>query len=356
MKVLFCWDTFEGFFIACWRKLAERSGIHVTIIGKQRDPQSLAPYSEALLDGLDAELLEPEALRDVGVLVRVMERHRPDVVVFPGWGWPAYNRLAMHRVLKGVPVMMVMDTPLLGTWRQRLGRFRHPRYFRRLARVVPAGERSFQLAKVLGFPEEKIRRGMLSIDEELFSIAYERRREISAQAGWPKRFLYVGRYVEVKGIDVLLSAYEAYRRQVEDPWPLSCCGRGPLGDRVRAIQGVEDHGFVQPTQLPEFFAKAGTLLLPSRYEPWGCVLAEGAASGLPLISSEACGASVDVVRDGWNGRLVATGNPERLAEALVWTHRNHSRLDQIGDRSREMARPYSAAAWAERWELILSEL
>jgi len=44
---------------------------------------------------------------------------------------------------------------------------------------------------------------------------------------------------------------------------------------------VHDKGFVQPSDLPNIFAQAGVFILPSRYEPWGVVIGEALASGLP---------------------------------------------------------------------------
>jgi glycosyltransferase involved in cell wall biosynthesis len=77
-------------------------------------------------------------------------------------------------------------------------------------------------------------------------------------------------------------------------------------------------------------------------------IGEAAATGLPLICTEICGAAVDLLRTYYNGITVPPGDAAALGNALVWMHRNHHRLRTFGQRGRHLAHPYSAEAWAER--------
>src|SRR5208282_460936 len=174
---------------------------------------------------------------------------RPDVVSLPGWGTPYYRRLAFHPDLKHVKFIMVMDTPRNDSWRQKLGKYRFGSYFGRISKAVAISERAFQCAKLLGFEEARISRGACcGIDYDLFSRTYALR--MAQPAGWPKRFLYTGRYHPAKAIDVLLKAYTLYRAAVQDPWPLSTCGSGPLEASIHSTPGVENMGFIQPPDQP----------------------------------------------------------------------------------------------------------
>jgi hypothetical protein len=52
--------------------------------------------------------------------------------------------------------------------------------------------------------------------------------------------------------------------------------------------------------------------------------------------------------------VAATGDPDGLADALVWMHRHADQLPEMGRRSRELAAAYSAEMWARRWtEMVL---
>jgi len=75
---------------------------------------------------------------------------------------------------------------------------------------------------------------------------------------------------------------------------------------------VEFPGFVS---LPEFFTNIDILLVPSWEEPFGLVLLEGMAAGIPVVSTSA-GGPLDIVRTGVDGVLVFPRNPAALASAV----------------------------------------
>jgi glycosyltransferase involved in cell wall biosynthesis len=195
-------------------------------------------------------------------------------------------------------------------------------------------------------------RGLYGIDWRAFQTAYERR---ASTGQWPKRFLFVGRFVQEKGIDLLLKAYAGYRTTVPEPWPLSLCGCGKLPGGV-GMEGVTDLGFVQPIHQPSVFAEHGVFVLPSRHEPWGVALVEAAAAGLPLISSEACGASVELVRPWHNGLLVPAGDSAALRGALLALHQAVDRLPKMGENACHLAGAFCAETWAERWARLLLDV
>jgi glycosyltransferase involved in cell wall biosynthesis len=165
---------------------------------------------------------------------------------------------------------------------------------------------------------------------------------------WPRRFLFAGRYVPVKGLDVLMRAYAQYRSRVTGPWELHCCGSGTDAPLLREQPGVVDLGYMLPTRLPELFAEYGTFIMPSRLEPWGVAIAEAIATGMPVICTHVCGAAADVVRPYYNGVVVPPDDVEALSRALTWIHEHEDRLVSMGERGRALVHPFGAAAWAER--------
>ena len=95
-------------------------------------------------------------------------------------------------------------------------------------------------------------------------------------------------------------------------------------------------------------AEADAFILPSRFEPWGVVVQEAAATGLPIIVSDVCGAGVHLLRDRWNGRSFAAGDATHLADCLLWMHQqSHARLIEMGSRSMELSKQYTPERWAQ---------
>jgi glycosyltransferase involved in cell wall biosynthesis len=239
---------------------------------------------------------------------------------------------------------MTADTAIRFTWRQRLAPLRIGRLLKRVDALNVPGDRGYLVMRSWGVPGRKIARLLYAIDYEGFRAAGEPR---FADAAWPKRFLFVGRYVPAKAIDVLVAAYKSYRSQVDSPWPLTTCGAGPLESLFGGVEGIENRGFLQPSDLGGVFREAGVFILPSRVEPWGQVIVEAAASGLPVICSQDCGAGVELVRDYHTGFVIPTDDVEACCRALVRMHHAHAGLAGMGREIRHAAAAYSAERWAD---------
>lgn len=124
--------------------------------------------------------------------------------------------------------------------------------------------------------------------------------------------LFIGKYWELKGADVLLEAFRRVRRDVPEA-KLWMVGRyeGPADE-----PGLETFGFVfDRERLAQLFASAAVYCLPSRFEASGNSILEAMAFGLPCVASDV-GGLPDVVRDGSTGLLVPPGDARALAEAL----------------------------------------
>lgn len=137
-----------------------------------------------------------------------------------------------------------------------------------------------------------------------------------------KRILFVGRLVAVKGLDVLL---EAFAKVVLDRpnWDLVIAGQGPLETELRSSlpkslgNRIRWTGFIDHDLLPRLYAACDAFVLPSRSEPWGVVLTEAVASGLPFVATDVVGAALEIRRHGREaGLLVPPDDPHGLSHAL----------------------------------------
>jgi glycosyltransferase involved in cell wall biosynthesis len=346
-RVVFCWTNISGYMAACWRALAREPGIDLHVIAYAESAAS--DFSHDLMAGFSwtplgaAERARPEAVAQKVVALE------PSAVVIAGWLDAAYRRLPFHPRLGAARFIMGMDTPWRGDLRQRLARWALRGYLRRMDKVVVPGERAWQYAWRLGIAPERIARGLYGVDSAGLSALLPERRA----AGWPRRFLFAGRYAEEKGIATLIEAYGRYRARVAGPWELICCGMGSLRPLLAAAPGVVDRGFVQPADMRAVLAASGAFVLPSRYDPWPLALVEACAAGLPVIASDACGSAVECVREAASGFFFATGDAEALAERLAEIHGRYDRLPAMGEQSLWLARPYDAEAWAARWTRLL---
>ena len=338
LRIAILYSRLAAYTVACLRALRETYAVELLIY--QYPPADEAPYDRALFEGLGT-VLDRDQHDDDEILSR-LRAFNPNAMYIVGWMDRGYLNVARAMRSEGVPVIAGCDRQWAGTWRQRLGQLVAPWYLHAAIDVlwVP-GERQRQLAWRLGYRGASCWSGVYCCDWDHFAQA---RRPIAER---DTTFLYVGRYVDAKGLDVLAEAYERYRGAVKAPWSLTCVGTGPEAERLRGVPGVTDRGFVQPDALPAIMGQAGAFVLPSRHEPWGVVVQEAAAAGLPLICSDACGAAVHLLQDRYNGSLVQSGNAEHLAAAM----RQVAALDDeerqaMGERSHALSMPFTPARWA----------
>ena len=99
-------------------------------------------------------------------------------------------------------------------------------------------------------------------------------------------------------------------------------------------------GFRGRDELAELYACADVFCLPSLHEPWGVVVNEAAACGLPLVVSDRVGAGRDLVAAGENGMIVGAGDVEGLSRALRDLLCAPAALGAMGRASRSLARDW----------------
>ena len=133
----------------------------------------------------------------------------------------------------------------------------------------------------------------------------------------PVRYLFVGRLIERKGVDIMLDAFKRL-----DEGELWIAGDGPVHETVEAAARRDPRirllGHVAGDALSETYRQSDVLLVPSLYEPWGLVVHEGLAHGLPVITTDQVGAAHDLIDHGRNGYVVRAGSSDELNASMRW--------------------------------------
>ena len=132
----------------------------------------------------------------------------------------------------------------------------------------------------------------------------------------------LGRLHENKGIDVMLRAFARLHGKGLKA-RLKIAGDGPEMPVLWALaadlglgEAVEFTGWVSPAV--DYLATLDLFVLPSRIEPFGLVVAESMAAGVPVIASRIDGPR-EILKGGELGRLVAPDDAMALADAIALT-------------------------------------
>jgi glycosyltransferase involved in cell wall biosynthesis len=212
----------------------------------------------------------------------------------------------------------------------------------------------------LGMPDCRIWQPYDVVDNDYFAemaacvrADRDRWRE---RLGLPERyFLYVGRYAREKNLLSLLEAYHRYRASYPQGWPFVLVGHGPERENLQRfvtgnrITDVLFKPFAQIEEIPAYYALAGCFVLASTVDPWGLVVNEAMACGLPVLVSRLCGCSYDLVREKKNGFLFDPYDIDALAALLGrMSSLNEAALQEMSAQSRSIISAFTPEIWAAK--------
>jgi glycosyltransferase involved in cell wall biosynthesis len=268
-----------------------------------------------------------------------------------------YNAVAKHWKDKK-PTLLSLDNHYTGSIRQQIGRALSGfKLHNRFSHTWVPGKPQQLFAKKLGFKDDQILCGFYSADVDHFKDLYG--NAISAKTKeFPHRFLYMGRYVDFKGVNELWDAFvEANSSLTESKkWELWCVGTGDLWEERRIDDHIKHFGFMQPKELEAIIKNTGVFVLPSHKEPWGVVVHEMAVAGFPLLCSDKVGATSTFLEEGKNGFYFKNNSKEALREALtkVMTLADNELL-KMGNESHAIGLKLNPKEWAETVLSVVEE-
>jgi glycosyltransferase involved in cell wall biosynthesis len=283
---------------------------------------------------------------------------RFDVLILGGWAEPTYLHLWCRHLLRPTRILFWVESTLYEGPRKGPKEVLKRWMLRWAAGCVVPGQRAAEYCHHLGMPKGQIFVAPNAADGEFFhhlaALHGPQRHALRRAMGLSNpTFLFVGRLVDsFKDIRTLLHAIR--RADTEGPAiTLLLVGDGPdrqeyeilaarLGCRDVRFLGLLDH-----TEISRYYAAVDALVLPSRSETWGFVLNEAMEFALPLVVSEAVGASPDLVRNGENGFVVPVGKVDPLARALVSLAQDEMLRQTMGKLSKKLITKFSPEAWAD---------
>ena len=285
----------------------------------------------------------------------------PSAVFIPGWATPAALS-ALRWCLRNQRHSIVMSESTARDDRRRwLKEMAKKRLVSLFSAGLVGGAAHADYLAALGMPRTAIFKGYDVVDNEYFAreASAARQKEAATREALnlpPAYFLASCRFLPKKNLVGLLQAYASYRtRAGTEYFKLVLLGDGPL--RARVLQEQEQlalgedlilPGFVQYKQLPAYYALAIAFVHASTIEPWGLVVNEAMACGLPVLISNRCGCAGDLVRDGHNGYSFDPDATEELTDKLLAIAKlsREQRL-AMGEASSALIASYSPATFAK---------
>lgn len=301
----------------------------------------------------------------------LLEEDKIDVVAVYGWHLKTYLQTAKAARAIGIPVMARTDSHLRTPrpFHTRLIKAAtYPQFLRTFDFFLATGTRSAEYLHHYRVPNSRVRIVPYCIDVEQFSAAARRgktrRAQLRSDFGVVDKevlVVFVGKLLALKNIPLALEAVEQMRAAGKNV-RLLIVGSGPLSGELSMAAScrslpVSFAGFVNQQQMPEIYAAADVLVLPSTSETWGLVVNEAFACGLPAIVSDRVGCAPDMVKEGLTGSVIRANDVAGLAKAIeYWAQAHDSTESQraLQEMSMRYSPANSAAAFVDAAEAATS--
>ncbi|MEP6603038.1 MAG: glycosyltransferase family 4 protein [Spartobacteria bacterium] len=247
--------------------------------------------------------------------LRVAKKRKiPSLIEIPTW----HRDRATGKV--GAPAVRSTST----SWKSRLllDRERFLEEYDLATLVVVLSEKAAETFRVRDFPEEKLFYLPRGVDIERFKPGPR-----------PPKFraIFSGALIERKGIHHLLEAWHRLNLKDAELWLVGAVHEEAKPhlqkfwrDNIRTVGFVRD---------PENYLNQGSVyVFPSQWEGSAKTVYEGAACGLPAITTREAG---DVIRDGIEGVIVQPGDVAGIAAALEQLYRNPDVVERMSAAARQ---------------------
>jgi len=198
------------------------------------------------------------------------------------------------------------------------------------------------------------------VDHELFS--HENRNiEIRGLKTDRPIVLFSGRPIALKGINILIKAMRMVLNETGDVhFVFAGVEAKKKWIRMFETEGISTHysllGYIPHTEMPQLYSNSSIFILPSMIENCPFSLLEAMSSGVAVIASNV-GGIPEIIDDGIDGILIEPGNPELLAEEILFLLRNETKRKELSVNARiKILKNFTSKIMSEKIEKVYEKL
>ncbi len=305
------------------------------------------------------KLLHNGTLEDVGITKRIfgilkaIKEFQPNIVNLTGYYDFASWVILVFCKLKGIKTILSNESTANDHTRNGFKELVKSFIIRQFDGYFNFGTNSENYILSLGINKNKMlvkrncvdNKALKEIYLEKISERNDRQKELNLCF---KNFIFVGRLIEYKNLFHFLEAFNTAINKSVNKWGVIILGDGEQKNELKQyvleknMPNISFQNGVSWQQVPEYLALSDVLVLPSYSEPWGLVVNEAMACGLPVIVSEKCGCAIDLVKNEENGFTFSPYNYEQLTNLLLKFMNEEVDLKRMGNVSEQIIKDYSS--------------
>lgn len=371
MKILWMNPSFLDYRIPVYERLNELSSKNFYILFSKRRCKSHIPINTKKVLGDHAICFEYDRVYNIGInhtmsnkhidipitrgLYKEVEKINPDIIIAEGFF--QWTPIALRYCLKHKKPLMIAYERTKRTERNC------PRWRTLYRKIVDRYTKGYlangiltkqYLEEVIKVDPSKIYIGGMSADSKglvdgLKNFKDKESFKRSLNIGSGITYLYVGRLIELKGVNYLLDAWRKHiENHAEDK--LLIIGGGEklkeYASKYNDLGSIYFSGAINYSDIYKYYAVADVFVIPTLEDNWSLVVPEAMACGLPIACSIYNGCYPELVREGINGKLFDPLKKETIIDALEYFHSVN--LKSFGEKSKEIEKEYNYLRVSER--------
>jgi glycosyltransferase involved in cell wall biosynthesis len=292
--------------------------------------------------------------KKVWAVFKYIKEFKPDIINIGGWGVDLSITLSiLFSYFSGIKIVISNESTVFDRNNKGLKEIFKKYLMHRAKAFIVFGKTSKEYLKKYGIANDKfLEENAAIVDDKAIKSQFDKfsKTEQLPEIKTKHNFIFVGRIVAVKNLDLLLNAFENIKSKIPD-WGLIIVGNGDKEQKLKELIKSEANNIyhfnaVDWREIPKFYTKSDCIILPSFSEAWGLVINEAMICGLAAIVSDRCGCAEDLVQDV--GLIFPTGDLEKLEEAMLKVAQNPESLAQMKANSTLKIENYKAEAVAQR--------
>lgn len=251
--------------------------------------------------------LEGNIFQKTIALLHLIRKEYFDEAILGGWNnmyyWIASYAISRHKLA------LALESSFKSSSSKGIKALGKRIFLRRMNKVYASGPDQLELARRLNYKRNATITGGVGLITP--PLSYEcRAKKIKRGA---RDFLFVGRLVKQKNLETLIKVFH----QLPD-LKLHIVGYGKLEDSIKltASNNLVFHGAINNVDLWQFYTQMDALVLPSLSEPWGLVVQEALAYGMPVILSDKVGCASQVMLPDF-GEIFSSSSTAELRNAII---------------------------------------
>lgn len=331
----------------------------------------LEEFNHKFLNG--EQVLPSTKELDAPSITKELDSYNPDAIVTYGHFQKVQRRAHQWAKANNVPIVYITDSEnrQRRKWYKLLAKFFLLRqYYNKVNYFFTVGDANEAYFKLYGVPEKKFIRMHYPIDVDVYADAYQNkaalRSKIREQYGIPESdfaIAVVGKLVTWKNqehlIDLLIDLESKGHKA-----HAFILGSGKTLDALKKkaeqlkVNKVHFTGFVDPLELPSYYAAIDAYVHPASIEPHSLAISEAIYMGCPVILSNTCGSygDTDDVQVNKNGFVYNFGDIAELSEKVVKLLNDRQLLQKFGDHSRKISLKFQQRAHGESMKDLINKV